>query len=418
MQNQEFKYLKLSERIHLIAYEIDRASSNVKIQYHVGGAWNEQHQDRGKKHLLEHCIVARTKELNHEQVKDWEREKDIFLNAATGSVMMNVTGSTHYSNLMETFETLWEMAINPTFSQTDLDREKAIVLREISQRRGDPNYKLYFETMKAVYTADSIDNFETLGDSEMVAQTTLEDFYRLNQQNLDLSQMVITISGQGIDLEQIKSLAGQLNNKEKPLELDFSPKSELNKFQYLPFVHEFAHEHAEATFIIPVPFNFENREVRAIISNLIFSNHGLLYERLREEKQLVYSMSHYFEQQPAVLGIELRSEVKYLDQIKHEILDILSNYEEYLSEQKFEQFKRIYLMREEIQADAPGFVTSFTKNALVTYNKYDEFKDFSNRVQATTFDQVKKYLAILKNNLSEMQILVVSKDKSIESLKL
>lgn len=418
MNNKEFKYLKINDRVHIIAYEIDRASARVKIMYHAGGSWNEQDQDRGKKHLLEHCIVARTKEMNYEQVKDWTRKNDIFLNAGTGPVSMNVNGQCHFSDLMPTFRALWEMAINPTFDQSDLDREKAIVLREISQRSGNPDYKLHFEIMKAIYTPDSIQNFPVLGDPEMVKMTTLEDFQRLNQQNLDQSQLLITVSGRGIDLDQIQSLVSQQISTNTPLDLDFEPTSILKDFKFLPFVHEFAHEHAEATFIIPALVDHGNREVRAIISNLFFYNHGLIYERLREEKQLIYSMSSSFGINPAILEIELQAEAKYIVEIKSNILDILNNYEQYLSEQKFEEFKQIYLKREEIQADAANFVTGFTKGNLLSYNVYDEFKDFSKRVQATTFEHVKDYLEMLKGNLDKMQILVVSKDSKINDLAL
>ena len=85
--------------------------------------------------------------------------------------------------------------MQPVLLQADLDREKEIVLREISERSGDPNYVLYYDTLKQIFTSDSLDNNQVLGLAEEVATTTVADFTRIYQQILTDSHLIFKISG-------------------------------------------------------------------------------------------------------------------------------------------------------------------------------------------------------------------------------
>lgn len=202
-------YLKINYRTHLFIQELDRKKTEIEIIFHAGGSFFEKPEDRGKKHLLEHCIASRTKDMDFQALKDWQFRESILINAYTGPLTMGFTAEGHKTDFQKMFEVLWEMAITPTFDQSILDREKEIVLREISQTRGDPNYQLYFDVNALVFTEDSYSNHQVLGDEKMVAQTTIQDLYRLHRESLEQSHILILLSGGGIDqnfvLEKIKN---------------------------------------------------------------------------------------------------------------------------------------------------------------------------------------------------------------------
>ena len=199
-------YKQLSPQIHLICQPLERFRVEIEIILHAAGSLFENDKDRGKKHLLEHCIASRTKELDFQQLKDFQFSQNLILNAYTGPQTMGLTVASHRDDFEKSLRILWEMVTSPTFDQSVLEREKEIVLREINERRGDPNYELHYFVQSQIFGKDSIENHEVLGDSDKVAQTTLTDFRSLHSQNLQDSQIIIQISGGGIDITKIEKI--------------------------------------------------------------------------------------------------------------------------------------------------------------------------------------------------------------------
>ena len=199
-------YQKLSPQIHLVCQPLDRFRVEIEIILHAGGSIFEMDENRGKKHLLEHCIASRTKEMDFQALKDFQFSQNLILNAYTGPMTMGLTATSHKNDFEKALKLLWEMATDPTFDQSILEREKEIVLREISERRGDPAYELYYHIQNQIFEEGSLDTHEVLGESEKVAKTTLEDFKKLHTQNLQDSHIIIQISGGGIDLAKIKQI--------------------------------------------------------------------------------------------------------------------------------------------------------------------------------------------------------------------
>jgi len=199
-------YKQLSPQIHLICQPLKRFKVEIEIVLHAAGSIFENEEDRGKKHLLEHCIASRTQELDFQSLKDFQFSQNLLLNAYTGPQTMGLTAVSHRDDFEKSLKLLWEMATKPTFDQTILEREKEIVLREISERRGDPNYELHYFVQSQIFSKDSIENHQVLGDGEKVAQTSLKDFVKLHAQNLNDSQIIIQISGGGIDIAKVEEI--------------------------------------------------------------------------------------------------------------------------------------------------------------------------------------------------------------------
>jgi ubiquinol-cytochrome c reductase core subunit 1 len=235
-------YISLNPTTHLIVESQDRQKVDLESVYTSGGSFYESAYHRGRKHLLEHCLVARTKSMDFEAFKDYQFAQNVTVNAATSPRYMWLEMSGHTSNWQEMLEKLCEMTYLPTFDQSILDQEREIVLREISERRGEPGYILYYDTMKAVFSKDSVAAHETLGSSEQVAKTKLSDFAELHQQSLQDSHVVYTLSGGFDPQEAQKTIQTYLETHPEiipPLSETppRRPKSTLNTFRYLPFVH-------------------------------------------------------------------------------------------------------------------------------------------------------------------------------------
>jgi predicted Zn-dependent peptidase len=423
-------YTQITPFIHLITNPCDRKKLQIEVVMTSAGSIHEQPNDRGKKHLMEHCIATRSSKMEMQEFKDWQSRENIMINAYTSPMRLAVNASTHFSKFDPTMDICLEMIFAPTFDQPVLDQEKEIVLREISQRSGEPEYITYYYTMDSIFTENSLMRHRTLGDSAMVAQTTVEDLQRLHKQNLENSHIIIKASGGGIsekyiidkvnrwlEQKQVGTIVDILNTETK-LAVDFYPENSLKEFQYMPVVHELAHTHCDLTVFIPCTVDVTNKAARKIFDELYLQFFGKLYHRLRDEKGYIYSMYSEFSDDLQNLEINLSCEVVYIQNILDEIKDIFGDFDKYYDDKKFNEFKDSVKIKLDIANDNLSALPSFVQKNLTDYGVVMTFEDYERQLDDVTTEDIKSIYESLKSNMDKAQIVAVSKDGNIESLEL
>lgn len=422
-------YKEIAKNVHLITQEMDRKSLEVELIYTSGGSVFEVAKDRGKKHLLEHCIASRTEFMDFNSFKDYQFRENILINAYTGPLTMGLTASGHNQDAHKMLDIVLEMALIPTFDQKILEQEKEIVLREISERRGDPNYRLHYETANQVFTENSYETHETLGDSEMVNQTSLEDFSNLHTQNLQKSHLIINLSGGGINEPTLKEKILDYIQKSKQNHyiqtfldeqknaVNYKIGSQFKEFSYLPVVSDLGHSHAEVTIYISVARNFENKPAQKIFEELYLKYYGKVYDRLRNELGLIYSMQATFELELQHLSISFACEIRHIQTIVKEIEQVLGNFDKNFDESKLQEFKQILRKKSDISKDFIGTGSQYICMSLRNFGIPEEFDDYIKRLDLVTKEDIKAIYQELQTNFGNKRIVVVSKDKEIENIK-
>jgi zinc protease len=414
-------YLDITPFIHIISHSLDRKKTDIEILLTSGGSWFESPENRGRKHLLEHCILSRTRDLSFQELKDYNFRESIYLNAFTGNQTMGFEASGHYKDFSKIADVLFELFFDPYFDQSDLDREKEIVLREIAERRGEPSYKLHFDIMKQVFTANSSNNHETLGDPDIVASTQLSDFTRLHEQNIKNSHIYICLSGGGIDIEYIVSLVNRYITKhtelfskdENKLPIDYSLPSKYLPFTTLPIVHELAHKHAEVTLYLDLAINWNNDPTLKIFDNLYLKYGGILYDRLRDDLGLVYGISNSYSIHHQQMMISFSSEISNVTQIIDEVKATFSDFDTYFKPQKFEDFKNVLYKKQEMAEDRAGSMIDFTLSMLKNYGKLESYDDYSKRIKKVSVKDVKRIYQNIQSSLPTLKTIIVSNNPEI-----
>jgi predicted Zn-dependent peptidase len=418
-------YIDITPTIHIISQPLDRKKTNIEIILTSGGSWFEKAQDRGRKHLLEHCILSRTKKLGFQELKDYTFRENIYINAYTGKQTMGFEASGHHHDFQKMIDLLIEIVFNPTFAQEDIDREKEVVLREISERRGDPNYKLFYDVNSQIFTAESSDNHETLGNPELVSTTTLEDFTSLHKQNLEKSHIYICVSGGGIDTDyiqtvvksEIKDQASVFADATQKNPVDLELPSTYLPFTTLPIVHELAHKHAEVTLYLDLPVSWQNDPALKIFDNLYMKYGGILYDRLRDELGLVYGISSGYSKRHQQLIISFSSEIPNVENIINEIKTTFSDFDTYFKPQKFEEFKNVLYKKQEMAEDTPGSMIHFTLNMLQNYGRLESYESYTDRIKQVQIHDIRTIYETLTKNLENMKTVIVSKDQEIAKMR-
>ncbi len=422
-------YLQITPTVHLLTHSMNRQESQLDIILTSGGSWFEDKNNLGRRHLMEHCVVARTHQLNFNELKDYAFKNNLSLNAFTSPLNMGFDGTSHHSDFETMLDILLETSLNPNFVEEDLNREKEIVLREISERRGDPNYKLYFDVNNQIFTPNSIANHQVLGDEKIVATTKLENFFELYEQATKQSHLVIKATGGGIDekrivekvqaylaktnLEWIKNLSSLEDKKA----IDYKPKNTLQEFSFKTFQSDIAHEHAEVTIALDVPINFENRPILPYLTNLYFRYGGILYDKLRDELGLVYGFSSSYEKDLDKIVLQLSCELQYVNTIIDEVVKVFSDFENNFKPSKFEEFKAILSKRQDLALDKIATEINHTYGTLRSYGTLETYQEFSTKIRQVDQSKFQAFYEIIQSKLDNIKVFVVSKDKKVLELK-
>lgn len=147
------------------------------------------HMPKGIAHFLEH--------------KMFEKEDGDMFNAFSkyGSSANAFTSYDRTSYLFTTVESLKEnikllvdMLQNPYFTKESVEKEVGIIAEEIKMYQDQPNYKLYYQTLKAMYQTHPV-RVDIAGTVESIAQITDETLYECYKTFYHPNNMVMFIVG-------------------------------------------------------------------------------------------------------------------------------------------------------------------------------------------------------------------------------
>lgn len=424
-------YKKITPYIHFLIDKVDRKKTTLEFIYSNGGSWFEKNKDRGRKHLLEHCIASRSKSMNFGQFKDYTFKENISTNAYTSPTSLAVQASGHYEDFTKIFDLLFEIFTEPTFDEEGLNREREIVLRETNEYLGDPNYKKYYDVIKKLFSKDSYNTHEVLGDPENVKNTKLEDFYRLHKQNLEESHLIFCLSGGGVDVDYAENKINNfidlnktsdevkaLLNADHKKPLAFGAENQFLEIENkLGIYHEHGHEHAELSIYLPCKVDFENKPIREIFSGVFLRyNCGGLYDLLRDELGLIYGYYSEYDKYSQNLVIEMNCELDAVKKIVSEVENFFSDFDSHFKKNKFEEYKSLIKKKQDLAKDNLGADAKLVVKNMLVYGEVEAYDEYSERVDKVGARDIKNFYNQIKEGLSGLRVVVVSNQKSVENI--
>lgn len=414
------KYIKISDKIKLFVDERnDRKKFNLELIYSRGGSLYEKDGQKGRRHLMEHCIVSETSSMDLDGVKAFCLENNVMLNAWTDNKNIALIGESHVNNFSKVFDMYLEFFVSPTFTQKTLDREKSIVLKEIIDRTGEPSYQLMRYMCKQIFTEDSEFNNEVLGEVEDVSSTTLGDMQDDFDRMLEESELLVFISGGGIDLDFV---TGKLEKISGDLGGSFTSVVEAKNVFKKPsapeaVINDLAHSDTELNIHIPFDITIDNLACRSIFLELFFSyNGGAVYNILREEKGLIYGYHAGFYKSVEGLDMEMNCSLGDVKDIVDSVEEVFSNFEKYFSTKKFETIKNASVEKNEIMSDKIDFEKNFVKKGWSNFGVFLPLDKYIASLDKVSEDDIRKMYTDFRKKFDDKKVVLVSKDKKAEEV--
>jgi predicted Zn-dependent peptidase len=109
-------------------------SALIAVAVRAGSAW-ETPETRGVTHLLEHLLFDGSERFTREQISGWVDDNGAFLNAFTRKETTVYFLLSRSDLLEESIEILSQMLLHPVFDINEIEKERKVVLEEMSQGR-------------------------------------------------------------------------------------------------------------------------------------------------------------------------------------------------------------------------------------------------------------------------------------------
>jgi len=262
--------------------------ATVQIWVKAGSIYEEKHE-AGITHLIEHMIFKGTETRAPGEVAGAIEAVGGQINAYTSFEHTVYHATLSSRNWAEALEVLTDAVLNSTFDAEELEREKKVVLEEISMRQDRANITLFQELMAQAYTVHPY-RLPVSGTAESVSAISRDDILRYLENHYHPGNFTVVVVGdvrvQQV-MDMVNSLLGELPRSDaQPPTI---PREPAQKETRLFTLTEDVNQTQLALAFPGSAFRGQDTAILDVLTSILASGEtSRLYTRLRNDKGLVY----------------------------------------------------------------------------------------------------------------------------------
>lgn len=268
--------------------DVRSTSTGVFIK---AGTRTENMTEIGISHLIEHMLFKGTKTRSAKEIASFFDELGGSVNAFTSKDHTCYYVKTLDEHAVIAFDALADMLFDSLFDETELEKEKRVVLEEIKMYEDTPEDLVHELLAKAVYQDDILAE-PILGTEASVLALSREQLLRYVDRMYTGNRIVVSIAGHVTDelVEMVKARFAELPSGESPKE------------SAIPMLHSEIVKKNKETEQAHLCWNFEAIAATddrlphlALMNNAIGATmSSRLFQSIREEEGLAYSIYSYY----------------------------------------------------------------------------------------------------------------------------
>ena len=389
------------------------------------GSINETDENNGVAHFLEHLFFKGTSKHPAKEFDQILESKGAITNAATSKDF------THYYILIPSqyFELALDlhsdMLLNPLIPRRELEKERKVVIEEISKNNDRPTTVLYRNMVKGFYKVHPYKR-EVIGTKEVIETISREqilDFYNTWYTPQNMTTVVIgdVNTQKALDLIKIKfNKPVDITEKKTVLKykLDKKPSSQIETKEEMK---------VETGYILIGfkgchPITNKDSYVLDVLATILGDGKSSrLYKSIKEQKQLVHtiSASHSSMRDDSIFYVSANYITEDIERLKDAIFTEIEKLQKNeITNEEIQKAKNIierdtFYSRESVSniASAIGYTATLTNDT----SYYKNYLDNINKVTAEDLKRVaKEYLDI---DSSVVSVILPSKEGKPDVLK-
>ena len=266
-------------------------SVSIGAWMHVGSMMEEK-AESGLSHFLEHMVFKGTEKRTARQIAEEMDAVGGQLNAFTGRDCTCFYAKVIDENLELAVDILADLVINATMDETELEKERGVILEEIAMDEDSPE-DLVHDLLQIAQFGEQSPGQPILGPAEQIEAYTREDLLAFRKKHYAPKETVIALAGSYDPdkvLEWVTQYFGGWENEIAPVETP--------DWQVLTGVNALREKDSEQMHIclgFPGAAYATDRVYPLAVANNILGGamSSRLFQRIREDLGLAYSVYSY-----------------------------------------------------------------------------------------------------------------------------
>lgn len=290
MSGKEYELIELPNGIRIIHKEVGHTKiANIGIMLDMGSR-DELPEEQGLAHFMEHMVFKGTTKRNSYHIINRLESLGGELNAYTTKEKICFYASLLDNHIDKAVELLADITFNSTFLQKHIEKERMVILEEMSMYRDSPEDAIQDNFDEQLFPNHALGR-NILGTEKTVKSFQQGDFRTFLDRNLNTEKIILSSIG-NYPAKKIIKLA-EKHLKEVPHKNHTAPRSWFNS--YSPTHKEVKKTITQAHFAMGMPslsIKDENRIPFFFLVNLLGgpSMNSKLNLSLREKHGLVYGV--------------------------------------------------------------------------------------------------------------------------------
>ncbi|MCT4606776.1 MAG: insulinase family protein [Marinisporobacter sp.] len=287
-----YQKIRLSNGARVVLEKIPHVKS-VSLGFWVKtGSINENLDNNGITHFIEHMLFKGTKNRTAKEIAESIDDIGGQLNAFTSKECTCYYAKVLDAHIGIAIDVLTDMIFNSTFNPVEIEKEKSVVLEEISMYEDSPEDNAHDLLSRTIFKEQSL-GLPVLGRRDTVSSFDREMLIEYMKDYYTVENMVVSIAGNFNEEEIIKMLEEKFknfNNRRKQQKFLDKPKFMIDTgFKY----KDIEQLHLCISFQ-GVPLKSDNY-YPLLLMNTVFggSMSSRLFQNIREDKGLAYSIFSY-----------------------------------------------------------------------------------------------------------------------------
>lgn len=280
---------KFPSGLRLVVKKIDGLLS-VSMGLLVGtGSCFETEQENGISHFIEHMMFKGTPKRNAFEISDAMDRIGAQSNAFTSKDTTCYYAKSASEHLEEAFEILSDFVLHSTFPESEMDREKGVVLEEIAMVEDTPD-DLCLDVLAEAYYGTAGYGRTILGPSDNVRRFTREDLCAYIAECYNPANIVVSLAG-NVDPRFAEELVEKYMESEL-VKRAFTPRAKQIEPRGQSLFRSKDIEQVHFAFGYPSFPREDKRMDAAMVVNAVLGGgmSSRLFQRVREQLGLAYTV--------------------------------------------------------------------------------------------------------------------------------
>lgn len=371
--------------------DLDIVSFRIFIN---AGSVNEQPNEQGLAHFLEHMFFKSTPKYSYQQLAGLFDELGTQKNAYTGVYRTCYYFKSLGNVFDKSLELFSHMFFNNNYDAKELANEKKVVLEEYKMGKDDAEKSCITNAYQALFYNTNLEH-DVIGTPQNIKNFKVQDLLSFKQKYYIPQNMVISVSG-NVTQKQAEKLLKKyfkplfdgeyMGNYPLPEYVKLSPKSN--------FVAQQKDNEQSTVYILIDIGKKTNREMYAYDLLFAILGYGMsskFFNIIRGEKALVYNI----DADTTSVGENNLAEIMFAtstDKVQvalTEILNILKNCADgNITQEELEKAKNKYIAGMVYSNETNGGISMRNGSDLIAENKIETFKQITNDINSVTLQEV------------------------------